>query len=45
MDVPGVITRQLMDYYLGKEFRKEQLDKDKGPAANSETRTGRTRKG
>jgi hypothetical protein len=45
MDVPGVIMRQLMDYYLGKEFRPEQLDKAKGPAANSETRTRRTRKG
>jgi hypothetical protein len=45
MDVPGVIMRQLMDYYVGKEFRPEQLDKAKGPAANSETRTKRIRKG
>jgi hypothetical protein len=27
MDVPGVIMRQLMDYYIGKEFRVDQLDK------------------
>lgn len=45
MDLPGVITRHLMDYYLGKEFHKEQLTERKGPAANSETRTQRTRKG
>lgn len=45
MDLPGVITRHLMDYYLGKEFHKEQLTESKGPAANSDIRTKRTRKG
>ncbi len=45
MDVPGVIMRQLMDYYIGKEFRVDQLDKSKGPAANVNTRTRRSRKG
>lgn len=45
MDLPGMIMRQLLDYYVTKEFLKEQAPLDKGPAARCGTRTTRTRNG
>ena len=45
MDLPGMIMRQLLDYYVGKEFYKEQTAQDKGPAARCGAHATRTRKG
>lgn len=45
MDLPGVIMRQLLDYYVTREFVKEWTAENKGPAATCGTHATRTHKG